>query len=286
MSSTTPTPQPVPQMPPPLDSLAPPLSETKTTETPPLSAPPAPPKKDESWMPVEVQAESLERTTKVNTVSTVSTDERVATGSDQGPTLLSRVMKQRSSVLPQSAHVQKDNTLAIFVTLCLVVVAIACGIYFVADRETQESDHVTTATAQSSSATSAGVSQIPPPAASVQKTTAPSINPLFGKPVPPTHKPAVVHKPAMQDKATQMVQRSQTQLSRMQYIEAEYSARQATKQAPTSADAWLALGRALYGQGRYAEAKQALTACVKRAPESKTAKSAADYISSMSARSM
>jgi hypothetical protein len=264
MSSTSP--QPLPQIPP-IESLAPPLPDASTVVAAPSSESKLetkPETKNEPWVPVEVHgdggAENASRTSTSPDSSTTSTATvKVATAVDQSSTLFNRVMKQRSTVLPQTAHIQKDNTLAIFVTLCLVVVAIACGIYFVADRETQNqgADHATSALVQNEA-----TSTIAPPSS------------LFGKPAEKTQK---------KNPADQLIQQSQTQLSSMQYIEAEYSAQQATKLAPASGDAWLALGRALYSEGRYSGAERAFKTCMKLDAHSKAASTAADFMSQMPA---
>lgn len=271
MSSTSP--QPLPQIPP-IESLAPPLPDARAAVVSQASEP-KPESKNESWVTVEMHggAENASQTNASSDSSNTNTATvKIATAADPSSTLFSRVMKQRATSLPQTPHIQKDNTLAIFVTLCLVVVAIACGIYFVADRETQNqgADHASSALVQGDVA-----ANVAPPSS------------LFGKPIAKTKtqkkgSTATVATPKL-SKADQLIQQSQTQLSSMQYIEAEYSARRATELKPASGDAWLALGRALYSEGRYSYAERAFKTCIKHDVHSKAASSAADFLSQMPA---
>jgi uncharacterized protein HemY len=121
-------------------------------------------------------------------------------------------------------------------------------------------------------------------ALTTQQTTQQAAKPEFGKPTAkPTTTEASASSKTKLDKAGNLIAQSQVKLSHMQYIEAEYSARQATELKPASTDAWLALGRALYAQGRYGEAKQAFKTCIKHDAGSKAARTAGDFISDMPA---
>lgn len=264
--------QPTPLVPS-INDLAPPLTDKGVAAVQPVAKQPTVGTTNvEPWvpaqMPVEEQAEATQPGNSISTLTSPAEQERVGQGdyvkkdnngnSDRtGSPLINRVLQQRGSAASeQQDTVQKDNTLIVFVVLCLVLVAIACSIYFVADREAQVSDKTRVVTTLPQSFTP---------------------NPMFGKPINRTKvAPAAASKG---DKSLELTKESTTQLAHMDYIEAEYSARHASELSPGSGATWLALGRALYAQGRYREAKEAFKTCLRCKSDGKISVLARSYMS-------